>query len=132
MSESEQASHSAAARGIGWGVFLVSGVAASVLLSNAWRDCDIRDCDIGVNASANPGSLGFASTSMAAASTLLWALTRRVTGRRRLLWPVLLTTAGAAVLLWPLRAVWHAPEGCPVTFCPPDNVPPWWPAWLPV
>ncbi|MFE2332978.1 hypothetical protein [Streptomyces coelicoflavus] len=127
MSESEQASHSAAAWGIGWGVFLVSGVAASVLLSNARRDCDT-----GVNASANLGSLVFASTSMAAASTLLWALARRVTGRRRLLWPVLLTAAGAAVLLWPLMAVWHAPEGCPVTFCPPDNVPPWWPAWLPV
>ncbi|MER6323625.1 MULTISPECIES: hypothetical protein [Streptomyces] len=127
MSESERAPYSAAAWGIGWGVFLVSGFAASVLLSNAWHDCDT-----GVNASANLGSLVLASTSMAAASTLLWALTRRVTGRRRLLWPLLLTTAGAAVLLWPLMALWHAPDGYPVTFCPPDNVPRWWPAWLPV
>ncbi|MEV5931607.1 hypothetical protein AB0L56_02260 [Streptomyces sp. NPDC052079] len=127
MSENERGPYSAAAWGIGWVVFLASGFAASILLSNAWHDCDI-----GVNTSANLGDLVMASTSMAAASTFLWVLVRKVTGRRRLLYPLLLTTAAAAVLLWPLMAIWHAPDGYPVSFCPPDNVPQWWPAWLPV
>ncbi|MFD8453363.1 MULTISPECIES: hypothetical protein [Streptomyces] len=127
MRKNEKAPYSAAAWGIGWGVFLGSGFAASVLLSNAWHDCDI-----GINTSANLGDLVIASTSMAAASTLFWALMRKVAGRRRLLLPLILTTAAAVVLLWPLMAIWHAPDGYPVSFCPPDNVPPWWPAWLPV
>ncbi|MGW4023295.1 hypothetical protein [Streptomyces sp. NPDC005009] len=108
-------------------VFLASGFAASVLLGNAWDDCDI-----GVNASADLGDLVVASTVMAAVSTSVWALMRRATGRRRLLLPFLLTVATGIVLLWPLMALWHAPDGHPVSFCPPDNVPPWWPTWLPV
>ncbi|MFD3516032.1 hypothetical protein [Streptomyces sp. NPDC058657] len=125
--DSESPPYSAGAWAVGWVIFLGSGFAASVLLSNAWHDCDI-----GINASANLGALVLASTSMAAASTLLWGLMRKVTGRRRLLPPLLMTVAAAAPLLWPLMAFWHAPDGYPVSFCAPDNVPPWWPGWLPV
>ncbi|GAA3375806.1 hypothetical protein GCM10020367_45060 [Streptomyces sannanensis] len=120
-------SYSAAAWVIGWLVFLVSGYAASVLLSSAWVDCEI-----GVNAGANLGDLALASTSMATVSTLLWAAMRRITGRRGLLAPLLLTIAPVVVLLWPLMAVWHAPAGYPVSTCPPDNIPPWWPNLLPL
>lgn len=127
MSEGQKAPYSAGAWIIGWAVFLGSGFAASVLLGNAWNDCDI-----GINASANLGGLVVASTSMAAASTLLWALMRKVTGRTRLLFPLLLTLATAVLLLWPLMTIWHAPDNYPVSLCPPDNVPPWWPQWLPV
>lgn len=127
LSDSERVPYSAGTLAIGWVVFLASGIAASVLLSNAWHDCDI-----GINASANLGLLVVASTSMATVSTLLWGLTRKVTGRRGLLLPLLMTVAAAATLLWPVMAVWHAPDGYPVTLCPPDNVPPWWPDWLPV
>ena len=125
--ESEKAPYSAGSWAVGWVVFLGSGFAASVLLSNAWNECDI-----GVNASANLGDLVVASTSMATASVLLWVLMRKVTGRRLLLLPLLLTMAAGVVLLWPLMAIWHAPDGYPVSYCPPDNVPPWWPDWLPV
>ncbi|GAA3863219.1 hypothetical protein ACWDR2_04730 [Streptomyces sp. NPDC003631] len=127
MNDSERAPYSAGAWAVGWVTFLGSGYAASVLLSNAWHDCDI-----GINASANLGDLVMASTSMAMASTLLWGLMRKVTGRRQLLLPLLMTVAAAAALLWPLMAIWHAPDGYPVSFCVPDNVPPWWPDWLPV
>ncbi|MGA5147405.1 hypothetical protein ACPCSF_20535 [Streptomyces griseoincarnatus] len=112
---------------VGWVVFLSSGFVASVLLNRAWADCDI-----GVNASANLGSLVVASTVMATVSTSVWALLRWATGRRRLLTPFLLTTATGILLLWPFMAFWHAPDGYPVSTCPPDNVPPWWPTWLPL
>jgi len=123
----EKPPYSAGSWVIGWVVFLGSGFAASQLLSRAWNDCDI-----GINASANLGALAVASTSMATVATFLWALMRKVTGRRRLLLPLLLTAAVSVALLWPLMAIWHAPAGYPVTYCPPDNVPPWWPGWLPV
>ncbi|MFF0763621.1 hypothetical protein ACFYWH_26825, partial [Streptomyces sp. NPDC003737] len=97
MNDSERAPYSAGAWAVGWVTFLGSGYAASVLLSNAWHDCDI-----GINASANLGDLVMASTSMAMASTLLWGLMRKVTGRRQLLLPLLMTVAAAAALLWPL------------------------------
>ncbi|MFE2279331.1 hypothetical protein ACFXAE_19255 [Streptomyces sp. NPDC059454] len=126
MVQSTNPPYSAASWLIGWVVFLASGFMASVLLGNAWADCDI-----GVNASADLGDLVIASTIMAAVSTSVWALMRRVTGRRRLL-PFLLTVATGIVLLRPLMAIWHAPDGYPVSHCPPDKVPPWWPAWLPV
>ncbi|MFI2505669.1 hypothetical protein [Streptomyces sp. NPDC018972] len=119
--------YSAASWLIGWVVFLASGFAASVLLDRAWNDCDI-----GVNASANLGSLVVASTVMAVVSTSVWVLMRRATGRRRLLTPFLLTVATGVLLLWPFMAFWHAPDGYPAPTCPPDNVPPWWPAWLPL
>nr|WSY52307.1 hypothetical protein OG999_20740 [Streptomyces sp. NBC_00886] len=127
MSEIKRAPYSAGSWAIGWVVFLGSGFVASVLLSNAWDDCDI-----GVNASANLGSLVVASTSMATVSTFLWWLMRRTTGRRGLLRPLLMTVVACVVLLWPLMAIWHAPDGYPVSYCPPDNVPPWWPGWLPL
>ncbi|GGN72898.1 hypothetical protein GCM10011579_050490 [Streptomyces albiflavescens] len=127
MSQSAKAPYSAASWLIGWVVFLVSGFVASALLSKAWDDCDI-----GINASANLGDLVTASTTMAVVSTCVWALMRRATGRRQLLLPFLLTVATGVVLLWPLMAIWHASDGYPVSFCPPDNVPPWWPGWLPV
>ncbi|WP_455352210.1 hypothetical protein [Streptomyces sp. SYSU K217416] len=123
----ERAPYSAVAWGIGWLVFLGSGFVASVLLNSAWVECNI-----GVNASANLGELALASTAMATVSTALWAVARTATGRRSIVTPLLLTVAVAVVLLWPLMAIWHAPDGYPVSTCPPDNVPQWWPDWLPV
>ena len=119
--------YSAASWLVGWAVFLSSGFVASVLLNSAWVDCDI-----GVNASANLGSLVVASMVMATVSTSVWALMRWAAGRRRLLTPFLLTTATGILLLWPFMAFWRAPDGYPVSTCPPDNVPPWWPTWLPL
>jgi hypothetical protein len=127
VDQSSDPPYSAASWLIGWVVFLASGFAASVLLSRAWDDCEI-----GVNASANLGSVVVASTVMAAVSTSVWVLMRRATGRRRLLTPFVLTVATGVLLLWPFMAFWHAPDGYPVSTCPPDNVPPWWPTWLPL
>ncbi len=127
MSEIEKVPYSAGGWAIGWVVFLGSGYVASVLLNSTWAVCEI-----GVNASANLIDLVVASTTMAAVSTFAWWLMRGLTGRRGLLLPLLLTLPVCTVLLWPLMAIWHAPDGYPVSHCPPDNVPPWWPGRLPL
>jgi hypothetical protein len=117
--------YSAGAWLIGWAVFLGSGFVASVLLLGSWADCRFG--------STGPGQLFLlvaAATGMATVSTVLWAVMRKVTGRRGLLLPLLLTVLATAVLLWPALAVWYASPGRPESMCEPGGTPLGWPGRL--
>jgi hypothetical protein len=119
--------YSARAWLIGWVVFLGSGFVTSVLLLSSWANCGFG--------STGPGQLFLlvvAATGMATVSTVLWAVMRKVTGRRGLLAPLVLTVLATAVLLWPALAVWYVSPGHPESMCEPGGTPLGWPSWLPL
>lgn len=119
--------YSAAAWLIGWVVFLGSGYMASFVLISTWANCDI-----GANGSYQLVAWVVASTGMATVSTVLWAVMRKLTGRRRLLLPLVLTILASALLLWPELAVWYVSPGHPDSMCEPGGTPVGWPSWLPL
>ncbi|MEU1412050.1 MULTISPECIES: hypothetical protein [unclassified Streptomyces] len=122
-----KAEYSAAAWLIGWVVFLGSGYGASSVLISTWANCDI-----GTDGSYQLLAWVLASTGVATVSTVLWAVMRKVTGRRRILLPLVLTILATAILLWPELAVWYVSPGRPDSMCEPGGKPVGWPNWLPL
>ena len=123
----KRAQYSAGAWLIGWVVFLGSGFVTSVLLLSSWAKCSFG--------STGPGQLfllAVAATGMASVSTAMWAVMRKMTGRRTLLLPLALTVLTTAVLLWPTLAVWYGSPGRPESMCEPGGTPAGWPNWLPL
>lgn len=123
----KRAPYSAGAWLIGWVVFLGSGFVTSVLLLSSLTNCSFG--------STGPGQLFLlvvAATGMATVSTALWAVMRKVTGRRGLLLPLILTVLATAVLLWPALAMWYVSPGRPESMCEPGGTPLGWPNWLPL
>ncbi|OEJ95238.1 hypothetical protein [Streptomyces thermolilacinus] len=113
--------------GAGSGV-LFGGLTAAVSLTaigKAWAACDI-----GVNASANNLTLLFLTPLLWIAAAVPWTALYRTLGRRHR------GAAPAAGLAFSLWFTWLAvtrlgmPDDHPASFCP-DNVPPWWPGFLP-
>ncbi|MFF4148386.1 hypothetical protein ACFY0A_45835 [Streptomyces sp. NPDC001698] len=125
--EKKNTSNSVGAWLIGITLFLATGYMTSLLLFSTWVNCDI-----GANHPYQLVLLVAVSTGMAFASTLLWSLIRRLTGRRRLLMPLILTVLAVAVLLWPVLAAWYVSPGHPDGVCESGGTPWGWPAWLPV
>ncbi|MET8536059.1 hypothetical protein OH809_30485 [Streptomyces sp. NBC_00873] len=123
----KKAEYSAATWLIGWVVFLGSGYLTSLLLFSTWANCDI-----GTDGVDQLFSLVVTATGMATVSTVLWAVMRKATGRRRLLLPLVFTVLATAVLLWPTLAVWYASPGHPDSMCEPGGRPVWLPSWLPL
>ncbi|MGW3242640.1 hypothetical protein [Streptomyces sp. NPDC001070] len=119
--------YSAGAWLIGSAVFLGSGYMTSLVLFSTWVNCDI-----GANGAYQLVSLVATATGMAMASTVLWAVMRKVTGRQRLLLPLVLTVIATAALLWPVLAVWYVSPGHPESMCQPGGTPVGWPGWLPL
>ncbi|MFE7707289.1 polymorphic toxin type 44 domain-containing protein [Streptomyces sp. NPDC057486] len=120
-------SNSAGAWLLGITLFLMTGYVTSLLLFSTWTNCDI-----GANNPYQLVLLVAVSTGMATASSLLWALMRKLTGRRGLLKPLALTVLAVAVLLWPVLAVWYVSPGHPDSVCTSGGTPLGWPTWLPV
>ncbi|MEU0187080.1 hypothetical protein ABZ312_38900 [Streptomyces sp. NPDC006207] len=112
---------------IGWAVFLGSGYVTSLFLFSTWSNCDID-----ANGAFQLLLLVATATAMATASTVLWAVMRKVTGRQGLLLPLVLTVVATAVLLWPVLALWYVSPGHPESMCQPGGMPVGWPDWLPL
>jgi hypothetical protein len=96
---------------IGWVVVLGSGSVTSVLLLRSWADCHL-----GRHAQPFVWST-VAAIGTATASTVLWAVMRKVTGRRGLLVPLALTVLATAVLLCLVLATWYRSPGHPDSLC---------------
>ncbi|MDI3407578.1 hypothetical protein [Streptomyces cavernicola] len=114
--------------GVGSAGGVVTGAGGWVLLGRAWQSCDI-----GVNGAANSFPLALVFFGLTAVATLWWwfALSRFVRRGGVLLGP-LCAVVGSLLLVWGTLAWLHAPADYPAPFCPPDNVPPWWPELLPL
>ncbi|MET9293861.1 hypothetical protein [Streptomyces sp. NPDC003077] len=112
---------------------LVGGLVALVgtfLLGRIWQACDI-----GVNAAANGFGLLLAFVPAWALATAWWGMSLLVVGRRSKAAALVLAVLGSLAVVWGLVAWQHEPGGSyPVSqaSCAPDNVPRWWPGWLPV
>lgn len=103
--------YSAGAWLIGWVVFLGSGSATAVLLLSSWASCHL-------GRQAQPFIwLVVAVIGTASASTVLWAVMRKLTGRRGLLAPLALTAFATVVLLGLVLATWYQSPGHPDGLC---------------
>lgn len=103
-----------------------------VLVGKAWSSCEI-----GVNSAANSFAVLPLFLLSWAAHALWWAAAlvlghRLVPGWKGKGVAVMVGTAGSLLLVWLAMAGLYAPDGYPATVCAPDNVPPWWPTWLPL
>ncbi|MGW9238717.1 hypothetical protein ACWGRL_08315 [[Kitasatospora] papulosa] len=85
---------------------LVTGVIGSVLLSAAWRACDV-----GVNGAANGLALIFYGALLTIISAVWWGALVGYVGRWNLAVALLGGTAGAAVMVWIFVALLHVPNG---------------------
>ncbi|WLQ69317.1 hypothetical protein [Streptomyces glycanivorans] len=85
---------------------LVTGVIGSVLLSAAWRACDV-----GVNGAANGLALIFYGALLTIISAMWWGALVGYVGRWNLAVALLGGTAGAAVMVWIFVALLHVPNG---------------------
>lgn len=109
------------------GGLLGSGLVTSVLLLGSWADCHL-----GRDAAYQFIWPAVAATGAATLSTVLWAVMRKATGRRRLLPPLALTVLATTVMLWPELALWYVSPGHPAGACEQGGAPPWWPGGLPL
>ncbi|MDG4857783.1 hypothetical protein P8605_06370 [Streptomyces sp. T-3] len=107
---------------------LVVSIGGCLLVGRAWRDCDI-----GVNAVAGSGALALVFVPLVAVACAWWGAALGVVGRRAgLAVGALVGVVGSVGVGWGLMAWLGVPEGYPAPICAPDNVPAWWPGWLPV
>lgn len=98
------------------------------LVAHAWNTCDI-----GINGAANSFALVALFVPVWIVAMAWWGTALTAVARRwGLPTAALLGLVGTALLLWAVIAWKHAPAGYPAFSCPPDNIPPWWPAWLPI
>ncbi len=104
----------------------VTSVVSAVVIGRVWAACDV-----GVGASANSFALVIVVPAVWVAVALSWVFVFGVAGRlhRGAAW-----AAGAALNTWLLwfTVVWLGIlDSYPDPVCP-GNVPPWWPALIPV
>ena len=122
------------------GAALGSAGAALVIavLSRMWRSCDV-----GVNASANAGALLYGYGPAVAVAIALPTIVILAVGDRRpgiTAWTGAVSRAAAGavavalalLICWIALSIGHDPgRGYPSPHCV-DNVPDWWPAWIPL
>ena len=98
------------------------------LLGRAWSTCDV-----GINPSANSFALLALLPIVWLVDVAAFAIAFAVVFRGGRLSAAIATLAGLlalAVTGWVVFAWVGTPAGYPAPACP-DNVPPWWPGWLP-
>lgn len=116
--------------GRGCGIGAVSGLLAAavaeVLIGRAWATCDV-----GVNAVADSGTLVLLFVPLWIVGALCWVLPYGLLGRRfHGAWPIAVGVAATLVFVW-FAATWLGmPDDYPAPSCV-DNVPGWWPEWIP-
>jgi hypothetical protein len=117
---------------VGVALGVISAKVAITLLSRMWAFCDV-----GINSAANSlGLLFFTAPTVllfagVGSALTFWAIAR--TGRR---WSQLAACVGAVLaalfVVWVDLAVEHNPGGdYPSPVCD-ENVPSWWPGWIPL
>jgi uncharacterized BrkB/YihY/UPF0761 family membrane protein len=117
---------------VGTALGIISATAAMTLLSRMWAACDV-----GINAAANSLGLLFFTAPIVmlfaafGSALAFWAVAR--TARR---WSQLVACVGAVlvalIVVWVDLAVEHNPGGdYPSPVCD-ENVPSWWPGWIPL
>ncbi|MGW2841425.1 hypothetical protein ACWCWD_26955 [Streptomyces sp. NPDC001493] len=115
-------------RGCGVGAVcgLLAAALACVLIGRAWTTCDI-----GGGSYANSLTLVVLFVPLWLVGTLCWVLPYGLLGRRfHGGWAVAAGTAATLFLVW-FAATWLGmPDDYPAPFCA-DNVPGWWPVWIP-
>ncbi|MFH7594773.1 hypothetical protein WDV06_06640 [Streptomyces racemochromogenes] len=83
-----------------------TGVLGSVLLSAAWRACDV-----GVNGAANGLALVFYGALLTITATVWWGVLIGYAGRRSPAAALLGGTLGSAAMLWVFVALLRVPHG---------------------
>lgn len=106
---------------------LLTGIVGVTLVGRAWNSCDI-----GTSGAANSLGLALAFIPLWLVATAVWAVVFATAGRRSMTAAAGCALLGSLLLLWAFMAWKHAPAGYPAPVCAPDNVPPWWPGWLPL
>ncbi|WP_132369740.1 hypothetical protein [Nocardia alba] len=111
---------------------LTTAVVGALLLLNSWATCDV-----GINNGLNTaGLIVFYLPLIAATSFIAWATILRFTAGSETgprLGGIAAAIFVSLLLIWFLFSWRHNPGGhYPAPVCPPDNVPSWWPAWIPV
>lgn len=115
--------------GRGCGVGAVSGflaaAAAGILIGSAWATCDVG------GSSANPLTLVALFVPLWIVGALCWVLPYGLLGRRfHGGWPIAAGAGATLFFVW-FAATWLGmPDDYPAPVCG-DNVPEWWPAWIP-
>ena len=106
----------------------VAAVGAVELLGSMWVTCRV-----GVG---NANGIRLLMCDLPALLVLLAALmlpTYGLIAMRSIRWALVVSLSLAAGVVWVYLALNHNPGGDdPAAFCPPDNVPPWWPSWIPL
>ncbi|MGV9669220.1 hypothetical protein ACWDPV_01325 [Gordonia sp. NPDC003504] len=117
----------------GWAVVAVAGPAVAVgvvyLLAAMWSACDV-----GVNATANSGGLLFFDLPFLLIVLGFAMLPSYALVSRRNVAGALAVACGLGIAVAWVYVAWrHNPGGdYPAPICPPDNVPGWWPGWIPI
>ncbi|MBC9711577.1 hypothetical protein H9Y04_03205 [Streptomyces sp. TRM66268-LWL] len=97
------------------------------LVSRMWAACDV-----GVGAGANAGALLLLAVPLFLVTSAGSALTVAAVGRRSGALALAGSVAVTLLAIWLFVALLHSPGDYPAPVCAPDNLPPWWPGWLPV
>ncbi|TLG14927.1 hypothetical protein FEK35_07205 [Nocardia cyriacigeorgica] len=117
---------------------VIPGVATAfvgaAILGRSWNACDI-----GTNSANTITLLWMYIPALTVVASAWWGTVFVVAARRsgtalvRVLGATFVGLLGALILVWGLMGWRHNPGGdYPATVCTPDNVPPWWPTWLPL
>lgn len=85
---------------------VIIGVLGSLLLSAAWRACDV-----GLNGAANGLALIFYGALLTITAALWWGVLIGYVGRRSLAAALLVGTLGSATMLWIFVAILQVPHG---------------------
>jgi hypothetical protein len=119
-------------RASAWLISAALGIAVSiagvVLLARLWTACEV-----GVNSSGN----AFALLFFYGPALCLWTILTTVlvstwTARLSMLWMSICVLLVELAGLWLFLIILHSPGGgYPSPVCI-DNVPPWWPQWIPL
>ncbi|WP_153450110.1 hypothetical protein [Streptomyces smaragdinus] len=106
----------------------VTAFAGVLLVGRSWTVCDIGTADL-----PNLMALMLYAVPLWALATTAWWAGAVVLGRRSISAGLAAALLASACLIWAFMAWQHDPGGdYPAFACPPDNVPPWWPGWLPL
>lgn len=114
-------------RGIGFGILYggLTSVVSVVAIGRAWAACDV-----GVNAAANSLTLLLLAPLIWVATAIPWVVLHGTLGRRHRRAALVAGLAFTVWFTWFLVTWLGMPDSYPSPWCT-DNVPPWWPSYLP-
>ncbi|MFD5175090.1 hypothetical protein ACFWM1_04710 [Nocardia sp. NPDC058379] len=112
----------------------ITSSAINSTITRSWRDCGVAGAGEGM-------TLLLLLVPNVIAAALWWGATLTISRRFRDRAPAVIRGAltflvcllGSLGLLWFTMFWLHDPgQSARIPICPPGNIPPWWPAWLPI